>query len=41
MIITPISGSLGAEVSGIDPSSLSSEEVIGLRSAVVEHEVVF
>lgn len=38
---TPVSGSLGAELSGIDLTNFDDASITALRAAVVEHEVVF
>ena len=38
---TPVSGSLGAELSGVDLTAMDDETTAALRAAIVEHEVVF
>ncbi|MYB11489.1 MAG: taurine dioxygenase [Acidimicrobiia bacterium] len=41
MKVTPVAGSLGAELSGIDLVSMDDGAKKSLREAIVEHEVVF
>ena len=41
MDVTPVSGALGAELSGIDLTALDEGTVAAVRAAVIEHEVVF
>jgi len=42
LIITPIAGALGAEIEGIDlRQPLSREQVLEIRQALVEHQVIF
>ena len=41
MRVTPVSGSLGAELSGVDLVNLDDDAKKMLREAIVEHEVVF
>ena len=38
---TPVSGSLGAQLSGVDLTKLDDASIAALRAAIVEHEVVF
>lgn len=38
---TPVSGSLGARLSGVDLTDLDGSSIAALRAAIVEHEVVF
>ena len=38
---TPVAGSLGAELSGLDLTDLNDDATAALRAAIVEHEVVF
>ncbi|MCY3889750.1 MAG: TauD/TfdA family dioxygenase [bacterium] len=41
MKVTPVAGSLGAELSGVDLVSMDDDAKKSLREAIVEHEVVF
>lgn len=42
LTITPISGALGAEISGVDLSAdISDETLAGIKQAFLDHHVIF